>query len=98
MMIMNPKNKVRLVKKSQLGRPNEADADGGEDKVDGETKTDGQAGVDSSRRADTSKRTTREIAGRVASWVNEFQHRRPSDPRTSFARLFADKPEPLKSF
>jgi hypothetical protein len=94
MMIMNPKNKVKLVKRSQTGKPAEAE---GKTDADAQSKVDRQAGDDSGR-PEASKRTTREIASRVASWVNEFQHRRPSDPRTSFAKLFTENPEPLKSF
>jgi len=89
MMIMNPKNKVKLVKRSQTAKPAEEE---------GQAKVEAQAEGDTARRAETSKRTTREIASRVASWVNDFQHRRPSDPRTNFAKLFTENTEPLKSF
>jgi vacuolar-type H+-ATPase subunit H len=43
------------------------------------------------------KPTTREVAGNVANWVNEFRQRRRPDARRAFASLFAEPTSPLSS-
>ncbi|HEX8709196.1 MAG TPA: hypothetical protein VF723_13195 [Pyrinomonadaceae bacterium] len=68
---MNPKNTIKVIKRSQL---------------DGERK----AAETGREQSEAAKPGPRDVAAQVTAWVKEFQQRRYTDPRRSFASLFGE--------